>query len=47
MARKLTRMLLTAASSLALLVAIQSVSTVCFWFYHQPDVPVGLNKFEN
>jgi len=32
-------------ASLALLVGVTASSQVCWWWFHQPKVPQGMDKF--
>lgn len=36
----------TTFSALALFVAISSMNSACYIFYHQPKVPVAMNRFK-
>lgn len=36
----------TALSALALFVAVSSVNSACYIFYHQPKVPAAMNRFK-
>ncbi|MHB8963650.1 MAG: cyclic lactone autoinducer peptide [Saccharofermentanales bacterium] len=33
-------------SSIALIIGIASMNTVCIWWYHQPKVPEGMSRFK-
>jgi cyclic lactone autoinducer peptide len=46
MFKKIFRTAFTLISAMALAVAVNSVSSACFFFVHQPDVPDGLKKYE-
>ena len=43
---KASHKLMGIASALALMLAVVSVSNLCFFWVHQPDVPDGLKKYE-
>jgi len=46
MLTKVTNRALGLVSSLALVIAVGSASSLCFWYYHQPDVPAELKKYD-
>jgi len=43
---KASHKLMGIASALALMLAVISVSNLCFFWVHQPDVPSELKKYE-
>lgn len=43
-AKKITMILSGAIPALALMLAVQSVTSTCFFCMHQPDVPEELRK---